>query len=49
VRGLQRALTPGLLWARQAVPGVLVAILLAVAARTLAQRLAQGAATLKKM
>ena len=48
MRGLQRALTPGLLWARQAVPGVLVAILLAVAARTLAQQLAQGAAGLPK-
>jgi uncharacterized integral membrane protein (TIGR00698 family) len=48
VRGLQRALTPGLLWARQAVPGVLIAILLAVAARTLAQQLAAGAAGLPK-
>ncbi len=48
MRGLQRALAPGLLWVRQAVPGVLIAILLAVAARTLAQQLAQGAAGLPK-
>ncbi|HUL19134.1 MAG TPA: putative sulfate exporter family transporter [Steroidobacteraceae bacterium] len=48
MRGLQRTLAPGLLWARQAVPGVLIAILLAVAARTLAQQLAAGAAGLPK-
>ena len=48
MRGLHRALTPGLLWARQAVPGVLIAVLLAVAARTMAQQLAQGAAGLPK-
>ncbi|HVP34412.1 MAG TPA: putative sulfate exporter family transporter [Steroidobacteraceae bacterium] len=48
MRALARALSPGLLWARQAIPGVLVAILIAVVARTVAQQLAQGTAGLPK-
>jgi uncharacterized integral membrane protein (TIGR00698 family) len=48
VRALQRTLTPGLLWARQALPGICIAMVLAVVARTLAQQLAAGSAGLPK-
>ncbi len=48
MRALYRACAPGWLWARQAVPGVLVAILLAVVARAVAQQLAQGSIGLPK-
>jgi len=48
VRPLQRAIGPGVHWLRQAVPGVLVAILLACIARTIADKLAHGAAGLPK-
>jgi uncharacterized integral membrane protein (TIGR00698 family) len=48
VRALQRTLTPGLLWARQALPGICIAMVLAIAARTLAQQLATGSAGLPK-
>jgi uncharacterized integral membrane protein (TIGR00698 family) len=48
VRPLYRAFAPGVAWAREAVPGVLIAILLAFAARALAQQLAQGAVGLPK-
>ncbi len=45
---LYRTLTPGFHWARQAIPGLLVAVLLALAARALAQQLALGAVGLPK-
>ena len=48
MRALQRTLTPGLLWARQALPGICIAMVLALAARTLAQQLAAGSAGLPK-
>ncbi len=48
MRSLYRACAPGWLWARQAVPGVLVAILLAVVARAMAHELAQGSVGLPK-
>jgi uncharacterized integral membrane protein (TIGR00698 family) len=48
VRTLDRALAPGVSWVRQAVPGVLIAIVLALLARALAQQLAHGAAGLPK-
>jgi uncharacterized integral membrane protein (TIGR00698 family) len=43
-----RALGPGWTWVRRAVPGVLVAVVLAALARALAQQLADGAAGLPK-
>ncbi len=45
---LQRAIVPGVNWARQAVPGLLIAALLALVARTIADGLAHGAAGLPK-
>ena len=46
---LYRACAPGLSRARQAVPGVLIAIALAAVARAMAQQFAQGAAGLPKV
>ena len=48
MRTLDRALTPGFTWVRQALPGILIAILLALLARAMAQQLAQGAVGLPK-
>jgi uncharacterized integral membrane protein (TIGR00698 family) len=48
VRTLDRAFAPGLSWVRQALPGILIAILLALVARAMAQQLAQGAIGLPK-
>ncbi len=48
MRALQRAIVPGVNWARQAVPGLLIAALLALIARTVADKLAHGAIGLPK-
>jgi uncharacterized integral membrane protein (TIGR00698 family) len=48
VRTLDRAFAPGVTWVRQALPGILIAILLALVARAMAQQLAQGAIGLPK-
>jgi uncharacterized integral membrane protein (TIGR00698 family) len=48
VRTLDRAFAPGVAWVRQALPGILIAILLALLARAMAQQLAQGAIGLPK-
>ena len=45
---LDRAFAPGLTWVRQALPGIVIAILLALLARAMAQQLAQGAVGLPK-
>ena len=45
---LDRAFAPGVTWVRQALPGILIAILLALLARAMAQQLAQGAIGLPK-
>ena len=45
---LDRAFAPGVTWVRQALPGILIAIVLALLARALAQQLAQGAIGLPK-
>jgi uncharacterized integral membrane protein (TIGR00698 family) len=45
---LYRACAPGLSWARQAIPGLLIAILLALVARAMAQQLAHGVIGLPK-
>jgi uncharacterized integral membrane protein (TIGR00698 family) len=45
---LDRAFAPGVTWVRQALPGILIAIILALLARALAQQLAQGAIGLPK-
>ena len=45
---LDRALAPSLTWVRQALPGIVIAILLALLARAMAQQLAQGAIGLPK-
>jgi len=48
VRALLRTLAPGWSWVRESTPGILIAVLLAWAARALAQQLADGAAGLPK-
>jgi len=48
VRALHRAFAPGLNRAREAIPGVLIAIALALIARAMAQQLARGAIGLPK-
>jgi uncharacterized integral membrane protein (TIGR00698 family) len=48
VGALDRAFAPGVTWVRQALPGILIAIVLALLARALAQQLAQGAIGLPK-
>src|SRR5262249_47437068 len=48
VRPLARAFAPGVTWLRQAIPGVAIAIVLALVARAVAQQLADGAVGLPK-
>ena len=48
MRTLDRAFAPGVTWVRQALPGILIAILLALLARAMAQQFAQGAIGLPK-